>query len=285
MASEANTPDRDELAELREAVRAKGNIPRHVAIIMDGNGRWARKRRLPRVAGHRAGRHSVRRAVEACGRLGVEVLTLYTFSQENWKRPQAEVKALWHFLEEVLGTEREALKRQGVRLTATGELDAIPDRAAAALQEAIEDLAQNEGLVLNLALAYGGRSELVHAARAVARRVAAGEITPEDIDEQTLASGLYQPDLPDPDLVIRTSGEHRLSNFLIWQTAYAEMYFTPVLWPDFSEQDLLEAVQNFQDRERRYGGLSDSDDAGDGDAGSGSIFDPSRWKRLLKVRT
>lgn len=275
-------PDAD---ALRAEIRARGEVPRHVAVIMDGNGRWAKKRRLPRVAGHRAGRHSVRRTVEACGRLGVEVLTLYTFSQENWKRPEPEVRALWHFLEEVLGSERDALDRQGVRLMATGELDVIPDRARAALDEAIAALADNDGLLLNLALAYGGRTELVRAARLAAERVAAGELTPEDLDEDDLRVGLYAPDLPDPDLVIRTSGEHRLSNFLIWQSAYAEMYFTPVYWPDFGERDLLRAVADYQNRDRRYGGLT-ADDSGKGGDGSGSsLFDPARWKRLLKVRT
>ncbi len=273
-----------DIETFRTKVAERGNIPRHVAVIMDGNGRWANKRRLPRVAGHRAGRHAVRRTVEACGRMGVEVLTLYTFSQENWKRPEAEVKALWMFLEEVLGSELSSLDRQGVQLRATGDLESIPERARVVLDKAIEDLSRNDGLILNLALAYGGRSEIVHAAREAARRVAAGEMEPGDIDEDVISAGLYTPDLPDPDLVIRTSGEHRLSNFLIWQTAYAEMYFTPVYWPDFGEADLLAAVHDYQDRERRYGGLAENGGGDDG-SGGGSLLDPARWKRLLKVRS
>lgn len=269
---------------LREAVSARGGVPRHVAVIMDGNGRWAKRRRLPRVAGHRAGRHAVRRTLEACGHLGVEVLTLYTFSQENWKRPPTEVRALWTFLEEVLASERDALAERNVRLVASGELDIIPERARASLDGVIETLSGNTGLVLNLALAYGGRTEILQACRRLAERAAAGELDPAALDEDVFRAELYTPELPDPDLVIRTSGEYRLSNFLIWQSAYSEMYFTPVLWPDFGERDLLEAVADYQGRERRFGRVDVSDAAGGEDDKSRSLLDPVRWKKLLKVR-
>jgi len=271
-----------ELQELRERVLAAGNVPQHVAVIMDGNGRWARRRRLPRVAGHRTGRHAVRRTVEAAVRLGVKHLTLYTFSQENWKRPQAEVRALWAFLEEVLAGERDELHRQGVRLVATGELESIPERARAALQGVVDSLDGNRGMVLNLALAYGGRTEILRACARLAARVAAGELDPAGIDEAAFRDGLYAPDIPDPDLVIRTSGELRLSNFLIWQAAYAEIYFTPVLWPDFGERDLLEAVADYQSRERRFGDVGGEHDGDDPETGP---FDASRWRRLFKVRS
>lgn len=280
--NDAMATPRDGADELEREIKAAGNIPRHVAVIMDGNGRWASRRRLPRVAGHRAGRHAVRRTVTACRRLGVEVLTLYTFSQENWKRPEAEVKALWLFLQEVLGSEIEELRQQGVRLTATGDLESIPERARRALQDACDTLAGNDRLTLNLALAYGGRAEIVRAARRVAERVARGELAPEQVDEEALRAGLDSPDLPDPDLVIRTSGEYRLSNFLIWQSAYAEMYFTPTLWPDFDEREFMLAVRDFQGRERRFGAVGEPAAP---PAERGSLLDPERWKRLLKVRS
>ena len=264
-------------------VRDRGNLPAHIAIIMDGNGRWARKRFLPRVAGHRAGRHSVRRCVETCGQLGVEVLTLYTFSQENFNRPEAEVKALWHFLRESLIAERDELDRKGVRLVASGAIEKLPTAARAALAGVIDSLAGNSGLILNLALAYGGRQEILRAALTLATRLSAGELAPEDVDEDVFAEGLWTADLPDPDLVIRTSGEARLSNFLLWQTAYAEMLITPVLWPDFGERDLLLALADYQNRERRFGKLPDHD-AGTGSGGTAGFLDPSRWKRLLRTR-
>lgn len=284
----ASPHDMTELAglgttELLARVKERGNLPRHVAIIMDGNGRWAKKRFLPRVAGHRAGRHSVRRCVEACGELGVEVLTLYTFSQENFNRPEAEVKALWQFLQETLVAERDELDRQGVRLSVSGALDRLPDRVQAALDEAVRALAGNGGLVLNLALAYGGRQEIMHAALRLADRLATGEITSEEVDEAEFAKGLYAPDLPDPDLVVRTSGEARLSNFLLWQSAYSEILITPVLWPDFGKRELLLAVADFQNRERRFGALP-GDRSEPAREDQGSLLDPQRWKKLLKVR-
>jgi len=269
--------------QLIERIVARGNVPRHVAIIMDGNGRWAQKRFLPRVAGHRAGRHAVRRAVRMSRRLGIKALTLYTFSQENFKRPAQEVEALWLFLRETLASERDELARNNVRLLTSGELQYLPDQLQKAIAETVAMLAGNDGLLLNLALAYGGRQEILKAASAVARRVQAGEILPDEITEADFSRELYTPDLPDPDLVIRTSGESRLSNFLLWQSAYSELLITPVLWPDFRERDLLLAVVDYQGRQRRFGCLptvENQDDLAD----TKSILDPARWRRLLRVR-
>jgi len=268
--------------QLQAAVEARGNLPRHIAVIMDGNGRWAKKRFLPRVAGHRAGRHAVRHCVDICGRLGVEALTLYTFSQENFNRPEAEVKALWLFLQETLGAERDELQRQNVRLAACGDLSQLPEKARATLQLSIDTLAENTGLILNLALAYSGRQEIVRAALELARRLSAGELTADQVDEEEFARGLYTADLPDPDLLIRTSGEARLSNFLLWQTAYAEMLVTPVLWPDFGERELLLAVAEYQMRERRFGALPATGPEKSANNRE-NFLDPARWKRLLKV--
>ncbi|MFN2370205.1 MAG: polyprenyl diphosphate synthase [Candidatus Krumholzibacteriia bacterium] len=269
--------------ELFAAVVAHGGLPRHVAIIMDGNGRWARKRRLPRVAGHRAGRHAVRRSIEACGRLGIEVLTLYTFSQENFNRPESEVTALWRFLQESLKAEVAELDRRGVRLAVSGDLERLPAPVRDALRRTVDALAGNTGLVLNLAVAYGGRQEILAAARALARRAAAGGLDPAETTEEDFAAGLWTAPLPDPDLLIRTSGEARLSNFLLWQAAYAELLITPVLWPDFGARDLALAVAEYQNRERRFGALPEPE----GDLpppDPHQALDPSRWKRLLKVR-
>lgn len=269
-------------AELKAAVQAGGDLPRHIAIIMDGNGRWARKRFLPRLAGHRAGRHAVRRCVDMCGQLGIEVLTLYTFSQENFNRPEAEVKALWLFLQETLSAEQADLKRQNVRLAACGDLSQLPGKARDALQGAIESLAGNTGLILNLALAYGGRQEIVQAALQLSQRLAAGELRPEQVDENEFARGLYTAGLPDPDLVVRTSGEARLSNFLLWQAAYAELLITPTLWPDYDGRALLLAVADFQNRERRFGALPSADNDSE-NTEHPDLLDPARWKRLLKA--
>lgn len=269
--------------ELEARVKAHGGLPRHIAIIMDGNGRWAQHRRLPRVAGHRAGRHAVRRAVRACASLGVEFLTLYTFSQENWKRPSGEVSALWSFLEETIAAELRELAANRVRLMATGELGAIPARAREALDKGIAALAGNDGLVLNLALAYGGRQEIVRAASRLAQMAVAGAVDPTAISEADLRAALYAPELPDPDLLVRTSGELRLSNFLLWQLAYTEIHVTPVLWPDFQARDLLLAVADYQNRERRFGDVR----GGNNDQATSEPPVPlasTHWKRLLKVR-
>ncbi len=269
--------------ELLAALRGHDNLPRHVAIIMDGNGRWAKRRFLPRLAGHRAGRHSVRRCVQACGKLGVEVLTLYTFSQENFNRPEAEVKALWHFLQETLVAERDDLMKQNVVLRATGALDQLPQKAQDVIAQAVESLSGNTGLILNLALAYGGRQEIVHAARDLAQRLNSGQLNEADITEDEFAKGLYSPELPDPDFMIRTSGEGRLSNFLLWQLAYAEILITPVLWPDFSERDLLLSVADYVNRDRRFGKLKASGTL-QAEPANESLLDPARWKRMLRVR-
>jgi undecaprenyl diphosphate synthase len=239
--------------ELRREIAAAGSVPRHVAVIMDGNGRWARERGQPRIFGHRAGRKSVREAVEGCRELGVEILTLYTFSMENWGRPAAEIGALMGFLEATLREEREELKKNGIRMGVIGRVQDLPDAVRAALAETIEFLAGGPGMLLNLALSYGGRTEIVDAARAVAEAVRAGRLDPAALDEAAFARHLYTADLPDPDLLIRTSGELRLSNFLLWQLAYAEIWVTDLYWPDFRKEHLFQAVRDFQRRERRFG--------------------------------
>jgi len=241
--------------EILEAeVRAAGHLPRHLAIIMDGNGRWAKQRHLPRIAGHTSSRETVRKVVRQCARLGIPTLTLYTFSQENWKRPEFEVRALMKLLEDVLETEYLELNDNNIRLCAMGRIDVLPESTRRRLLETAEKLSHNTGMVLNLALSYGGRSEIVDAALRLAADVAAGKVRAGDVDEVRFARYLYRPELPEPDFLIRTSGEKRISNFLLWQLAYTELYFTDVLWPDFSEEDLLLALREFQSRERRFGG-------------------------------
>ena len=239
---------------LEAEIRAGGALPRHLAIIMDGNGRWARQRHLPRIAGHTTSRETVRRVVRCCARLGIPALTLYTFSQENWKRPQLEVQALMKLLEEVLESEYLELDENNIRLTWMGQVEGLPKSTRKKLLDTSTRLGDNTGMVLNLALSYGGRREIADAARALALEVAAGRLRAEQIDEKLVASHLYRPELPEPDFLIRTSGEKRISNFLLWQLAYTELYFTEVLWPDFSEEDLLLALREFQSRERRFGG-------------------------------
>lgn len=228
-------------------------LPRHIAVIMDGNGRWAKKRRLPRIAGHRAGIRAVRQAVEACARLGVPYLTLYAFSVENWKRPHTEIKLLMNLLREYLKKEISELNRQNIRLGVIGRISELPTPVQRDLQNALDKTRQNTGLRLTLALNYGARAELVDAVRdVVANAKQNGELP---IDEATLTDHLYTRGLPDPDLLIRTSGELRLSNFLLWQVAYSEIWVTETLWPDFTQRDLFQAIIDFQKRERRYGGL------------------------------
>jgi undecaprenyl diphosphate synthase len=228
-------------------------IPRHVAIIMDGNGRWAQQRGMPRIWGHREGRKSVRAVVEAATNLGIEYLTLYTFSSENWSRPRPEVEALMRFLDSTLVEEREELKRSNVRLRAIGHLEELPAYVQRVLQETIDFLAESTGLTLVLALSYGGRDEIVDAARSLARACCDGELTPDRIGAADVASRLQTASIPDPDLLIRTSGEMRISNFLLWQLAYAEIYITPIMWPDFRGEHLLAAVEEYNRRERRFG--------------------------------
>ena len=236
-----------------EALVARGNIPRHIAIIMDGNGRWARKRGVPRLMGHRAGRESVREAVKGCVALGVEVLTLYTFSTENWNRPKREVDALMRILRETLRSERKELAANNVRLEIVGREQDLPKEVRAAIAETKEYLSGSTGLQLNLALSYGGRKELVDAVRRLLEDARTRGLAPESVDDVMLSSYLYTAGLPDPDLLIRTSGEMRLSNFMLWQLAYTELWITEHLWPDFRRKHLYEAVADYQQRERRYG--------------------------------
>ena len=230
-------------------------IPRHIAVIMDGNGRWAQKRYLPRAAGHRAGVEAVRSTIEGCRRLGVDALTLYAFSVENWKRPKDEVNTLWGLLRRYLRQELDSLITNGVQLRVIGRVDELPQEVQDELGDAIARTSGNRGLILNVALNYGGRSEIVDAVNAaIAQAKASGSDAP--LDEDTFEKYLYTAGLPDPDLLIRTSGEVRISNFLLWQIAYTEIWVTPKFWPDFREIDLLEAILDFQGRERRFGGLS-----------------------------
>ncbi len=231
-------------------------LPRHVAVIMDGNGRWARKRRLPRVAGHRAGIDSVRETVEACARLELDVLTLYAFSKENWKRPRAEVDTLMALLQEFIRKELDRLARNNIRLQILGRVEDLPAGARRALDRALAATADNDGLCFNIALSYGGRTEIVDACRSLIREGVAAE----EVDEARISANLYTAGQPDPDLLIRTSGELRISNFLLWQIAYAEIWVTDTLWPDFRCRNLLQALLDFQQRERRYGGLAEIED-------------------------
>lgn len=231
-------------------------LPCHIAVIMDGNGRWARKRHLPRIAGHRAGIGAVRKVVEACARLGIPCLTLYAFSVENWKRPRTEVKLLMGLLREFLKKELAELNRNNIRFNAIGRVESLPATVQRDLSETVDKTRSNTGLKLTLALNYGGRAELIDAVRSLATDLKRNEaLDPGSITEESFSRHLYTRDLPDPDLLIRTSGEMRLSNFLLWQVAYSEIWVTNILWPDFTERELLQAVIDFQRRERRYGGL------------------------------
>ncbi len=236
-----------------EELKARGNLPRHVAIIMDGNGRWAKARGVPRLVGHRAGRESVREAVRGCAALGVDVLTLFTFSTENWNRPAREVSALMTMLRRSLREEREELKANGVRLQVIGRLADLPLPVRHAIDETERYLAPCRGMLLNLALSYGGRLEIVEAVRALVGEGARGALEPEQVSEEQISSRLYTAGLPDPDLLIRTSGEMRISNFMLWQLAYTELWITDTLWPDFRRRHLFQAIADYQRRERRFG--------------------------------
>jgi undecaprenyl diphosphate synthase len=233
-----------------------GAIPRHVAIIMDGNGRWARERLLPRPLGHRSGMKSVRAVVKGALALGVEWLSLFAFSQENWQRPATEVGALMSLLEEYIALEVNELREQGVRVRVLGDLERLTPNAAAAVRRVVDETAHNDRLTLNLFISYGARAEIARAVRQLAQEVADGRLAPADIDEDAIAARLYTADCPDPDLLIRTSGELRVSNFLLWQIAYTEIFISNVLWPDFGRRELFEAVLAFQGRERRFGRVS-----------------------------
>ncbi len=243
-------------AQLASRIDAS-RLPGHVAVIMDGNGRWAKRRHLPRVAGHRAGVRPVRESIEACCRLGIDALTLYAFSVENWKRPRHEIETLWALLRHYLRQELDDLKKNNVRFQVIGRVEELPREVQNDLDFAIVETAACTGLRLNVALNYGGRSELVDAVNDILVR--ARQAGPEfRVDERTISEHLYTADLPDPDLLIRTSGELRVSNFLLWQIAYSEIWVTDKLWPDFQTTDLLESILDFQRRERRFGGLGRS---------------------------
>ena len=238
---------------LLSEIKTTGDLPQHVAIIMDGNGRWAKDRMLPRSLGHRAGMKSVRESVEGCIEAGVEILTLFAFSQENWSRPDSEIGALMAVLVEFINRELKDLKRNGVEVSALGDLDRLGPKSRAAVGKLVRETAGGSNLNLNLCISYSSRFELARAAKLLAQEVADGVLRPEDIDEAAVENRLYTARWPDPDLLIRTSGEQRRSNFLLWQLAYTEIYVTPVLWPDFTRTDLFEAIADFQRRERRYG--------------------------------
>ncbi len=244
-------------ASLSEQLETSGldraQLPRHVAIIMDGNGRWARARALPRVMGHRAGIKSVRAVVELCREVGIEVLTLYAFSVENWKRPPEEVSTLMRLLNEYLRRELSNLMRNEIRLNVLGDFGGLPALVQKQLGRVMKETEDNRGMVLNLALNYGGRAEILQAVRRIAEQVKAGKLKLGSLDEELFGRFLYTDGQPDPDLLIRTSGERRVSNFLLWQISYAELYITPKFWPDFGKVDLLAALKDFQGRQRRFG--------------------------------
>jgi undecaprenyl diphosphate synthase len=248
-------PPRDQ--DIQDKLKSRGRLPSHIAIIMDGNGRWAKKRGLPRAEGHRAGIKSVRDTVEACGEMGIQILTLYTFSTENWNRPKDEVSALMKLLLRTLQMEIRELLENNVRLQAIGDLPSLPDMIRNQLVRGIEDTQGNTGLILNLAINYGGREEILSAVRWIAEKVLAGEIPPDRIDALMFQKHLYTAGMPDPDLLIRTSGEMRISNFLLWQLAYTEIVITDVLWPDFRRDSLYRAIEDYQKRERRFGKISE----------------------------
>ena len=230
--------------------------PKHVAVIMDGNGRWAQRQGLPRIEGHRRGVSSVRRTTEECARLGVDQLTLYCLSSENWKRPQSELDFLMHLLEQYMIEERALIMKQDIAVSVIGRRDGIPDSVLQEIDKTIEMSASNKGTRLCLAINYGGRSEMVDAVQRIAKDVSSGDIDIATINEQTISDYLYTSGMPDPDLLIRTAGEMRVSNFLLWQISYAELWVTPKCWPEFEVSDLHQAMRDFADRDRRYGGLN-----------------------------
>lgn len=242
-----------DIDKLRDEIIAEGNLPRHIAIIMDGNGRWAKERRLPRTAGHSEGINSVREITRECGNLGIEILTLYTFSAENWSRPKTEVSALMSLLLKTIRREIDELHKNNVKFTIMGHIKDLPPKPYKGLIEGVEKTKNNTGLNLNLALSYGSRMEILDAVREIAAKTKSGIIDIEDINEKLFSDHLYTCGMPDPDLLIRTSGELRLSNFLLWQLAYTEIFVTPIYWPAFRSKELFEAIKNYQKRERRFG--------------------------------
>lgn len=240
---------------LDQVVDRNGVIPKHIAVIMDGNGRWAKQRSLPRVAGHRAGMKTVKEIVKAADDLGVQVMTMYAFSTENWKRPRDEVDFLMRLPQEFLSTELDELIERNVRLILIGSKEGLPAHTLTAMEQAEEKTKHNTGLKLNFALNYGGRTEIVNAVSELTKLVLDGKLSVEEITEEAISSHLYTHESPDPDLLIRTSGEIRLSNFMLWQLAYTELWFTDVLWPDFSKEHFYQAIAEFQGRARRYGAV------------------------------
>ncbi len=248
-------PEPRVFAVARAANLDMSRIPRHVAIIMDGNGRWATDRGLHRLLGHHQGSLTIREIIEDARDLGIGVVTLYSFSTENWRRPIEEVSGLMSLIAETARMQLADMMKKNVRVVVSGRLHEIPDDVRDALLTGAEETRHNTGIIMNLAINYGGRAELVDAMRSLARRVADGSLQPEAIDEQTIAAEMYQPDLPDPDLMIRTANEKRLSNFLIWQTAYTEIVITPTLWPDFTTQTLIDCIAEYQSRTRKFGAV------------------------------
>ena len=242
--------------ELLRQVKVHGAVPAHIAIIMDGNGRWAKGRSLPRPLGHHAGMTAVREVIGCCLDAGVGVLTLFAFSQENWQRPALEIEALMRLLEEYIARELTNLRERGVSVRILGEIDRLAPGARRAVDRVVEETAGGDTLALNLCISYSSRAEITRAARGLAEEVAAGRLQPAEIDEDALSRRLYTAPWPDPDLLIRTSGEMRVSNFLLWQLAYAELYLPPVLWPDFPRRHLFEAILEFQRRDRLFGRVS-----------------------------
>ncbi len=232
---------------------SQSNLPEHVAIIMDGNGRWAKQRRLPRISGHKVGMDSVREIITFSREIGIKVLTLYAFSQENWKRPHSEVSALMRLLQEYLRKELKTMIEKGIRFRAIGETEKLPPKAQEIINNAKEKTSKNRDLILNVALSYGGRSEIIEAVKKVLTDIENGKVSVDGLDETIFENYLNTSGLPDPDLLIRTSGEKRISNFLLWQSAYTEFYFTDTLWPDFRKKDMLLAILDYQQRERRFG--------------------------------
>ncbi|MBW1740725.1 MAG: isoprenyl transferase [Deltaproteobacteria bacterium] len=228
-------------------------LPRHIAIIMDGNGRWAKKRSLNRIRGHREGAESVRDIVRACREIGIAVLTLYAFSSENWQRPQKEISALMSLLKEFLRSELAEMMENNIRLNAIGQIEKFPNDVLEVLQEVMDMTRKNHGMILNLALSYGGRDEIVAATQKIAAEIQAGRLQPEEITKEVFSNYLYTKGMPEPDLLIRTSGEMRLSNFLLWQIAYTEIFVTSTLWPEFRRGELIQILHDYQKRERRFG--------------------------------
>jgi len=236
-----------------EAGLDPANLPAHVAVIMDGNGRWAKKKMLNRVKGHEKGADTVRMIVRASRELGISVLTLYAFSTENWQRPGTEINALMTLLKRFLKSERQEMLDNNIRLNTIGEIERLPDSVSTQLQETMQASQNNSGMILNLALSYGARPEIVRMAQQLSAAAAAGNLKPEAIDEETVSNHLYTRNIPDPDLLIRTSGEMRISNFLLWQIAYSEIYITDTLWPDFNRDEYIAILKDYQGRDRRYG--------------------------------